>query len=369
MEVVMIGRRVAVVLIALPLAGCLEPPVSESLDVRLLRGGASLVSVGVALRDPSDYDKSPRVQQRLESEARGLEAGSDPWSERLRRVEPERRRDVVDREQGRLRRVVRHALLKSPEDLREFFRDTGVGVAYAEGEDWAELTLTAGSASRATAAQRRRVDVELTDFSSNLAKYAAATKQLYDYLETNPDRARVCLGEVLSVKTEGEQLTEDESALVERVNDAIGTIIAVFDAVPGEPYTLDEVSRLVYDPFPAPLRVTVPGTIVEREGFPGELNSVLRIPTFSIWSAFERLEDRWFSPDPALAMWRDDIAKTGRQFDLDAFLAIPRRAAVPPTADEVRGAIENQLKPEPVYRVRFTPAGAEKDKAGLPFGD
>jgi hypothetical protein len=113
------------------------------------------------------------------------------------------------------------------------------------------------------------------------------------------------------------------------------------------------------------MRVTVSGEIVEREGFPGELGPVLKIPIFSIWSAFERLEGRWFSPDPALVMWREDIAKTGKPFDLDAFLAIPRRAGVAPTASEVRGAIENQLRPEPVYRVRWTPVA--KDHEGLPF--
>jgi hypothetical protein len=77
------------------------------------------------------------------------------------------------------------------------------------------------------------------------------------------------------------------------------------------------------------------------------------------------LEGRWFSPDPALAMWRDDLAKTGKQFDLDAFLAIPRRSSAAPTETEVRGAIDNQLKPAPVYRVRWTPA--EKDEGVWPF--
>src|SRR6185295_2845736 len=124
----MFARRVAILVIALPLAGCLEPPVSETLEIRLLRGGASLVSIAVALRDPSEYDKSPGVQQRLESVARDLEAGNDPWSARLRRVDAVRERDIVDRERGRLRRVVRKALLSEPEDLREFFRDTGIGV-------------------------------------------------------------------------------------------------------------------------------------------------------------------------------------------------------------------------------------------------
>jgi hypothetical protein len=361
----MIPRRVAIVLIALPLAGCLEPPVSESLEVRMLRNGASVVSIGVVLRDPADYDKAPRVKQRLESEARALEDGSDAWSARLRRVEPERQRDTVDRERGGLRRVTRHALLRAPEELREFFRDAGVGVAYADGGGWAELTLTPGRASRATAAQRQRLQIDLEAFSANLATYAAATKTLYDYLGKNPDRARVCLGEIVSVKAEGEHLRDDESALTTRVNDAISALGVVLDPAPNEPFTIDEISRLVYDPFPAPMRVNVSGQIVEREGFPGELGSPLQIPTFSIWSAFARLEGRWFSPDPALAMWRDDIAKTGKPFDLDAFLALPRRAAIAPTAGEVRGAIENQLRPEPVYRVRWTP-GVDDD-AALPF--
>ena len=362
----MIDRRFAVIPIALLVAGCLEPPVSESLDVRVLHDGASVVSIGVVLRDPSEYDKAPKVQERLESAARELETGSDPWSARLRGLDPERQRDVVDRERGRLRRVVRHALFHDPDDLREFLRDTGVGVVYADGEGWAELTLTPGTSGRATAVQRQRLDVELEAFGANLAHYAAATKQLYDYLETNPNRARACLGKIFWEKVEeAEKFTDEESALTTRLNDAIGAIGVVLDPAPGEPYTIDEISRLVHDPFPAPMRVTVPGEIVEREGFPGELKSALEIPVFSIWSAFERLEGRWISPDPALAMWRDDIAKTGKPFDLDAFLAIPRRAAIVPTEDEVRGAIANQLRPAPVYRVRWTPA--EKDDTGLPF--
>jgi hypothetical protein len=167
------------------------------------------------------------------------------------------------------------------------------------------------------------------------------------------------------VKVEGETLTEDESVLVEAVNEAISALGSVLAPAPGEPFTLDEISRLVYDPFPAPIRVTVSGEIVEREGFAGQPGSALQIPVLSIWSAYERLEGRWFSPDPALALWRNDLAKNGKEFDLEAFLAMPRRAGVAPTTGEVRGAIENQLKPQPVYRVRWTPAA--KDEAGLPF--
>lgn len=360
----MIDRRFAVIPIAMLLAACLEPPVSESLDVRLLHGGASVVSIGVVLRNVSDYDKSPRVQQRLESVARELEEGSDAWSARLRSVEPERQRDVVDRQEGRLRRVVRTAKLKEPADLRAFLRDTGIGVVYGEGNGWAELTLMPARSARATAAQRQRLNVELSEFCRNLAAYAAATKEFYAYLDAHPDRAHACLGELFSVETEEAKLTDEESELVTRVNDAISAVGVVLEPAPGEPYTIDEISRLVHDPFPAPMRLTVPGEIVEREGFPGELKSELGIPVFSIWSAFERLEGRWFSPDPALATWRHDISNSEAPFDLDAFLAIPRRSAAAPTDDEVRAAIENQLKPSPVYRVRWTPSA--KDDAVWP---
>src|SRR5262249_28931585 len=123
------------------LAACLEPPVSETLDLRILPGGASIVSIGVALRDPSDFADAPRVQQRLESESRALEAGTDRWSARLRATQPSREREVRDRDRGRLARVVRHAQLDTPAELRAFLHDTGVGVAYDEGEGWAELTI------------------------------------------------------------------------------------------------------------------------------------------------------------------------------------------------------------------------------------
>jgi len=359
----MVARRIAVVLLALTLSGCLEPPVSESLELRLLPGGASIVTVGVALRDPSDYDQAPRVKQRLESEARELAAETDPWSARLRRAEPERELSSVERDRGRLSRVRRRVLLKDPADLDEFFRDTGVDVVYAEGDGWAELTLTPGRPGRATAAQRQRLEREVSSFGDRFAEYAAAMRALYAYLEANPDRARICLGEILSVKEEGGTLTAEEEPLAGRVNDAIGALGAILDPASGEGFTLDELSRLVYDPFPAPMRVTVPGTIVEREGFPGELASELKIPVYSMWSAFTRLEGRWFFPDPALALWRDDAAKTGKPFDLDAFLAIPRRAAIAPTAGEARGALANQLRPEPVYRVRYQPAAADEAEA------
>src|SRR5512145_3340085 len=143
------------VLLLLSSVACLEPPVSESLEVQMRDGGAARVSVTVALRDPRDYAQMPRVRQRLEDEARTYDAGTDAWSDRLRAAAPSRERVSVDREKGVLRRVEREADLEAPADLAALLRDTGVEVSYGEGEGWAELALVPGSSRRATSAQRR----------------------------------------------------------------------------------------------------------------------------------------------------------------------------------------------------------------------
>ena len=352
-------RQRVVALLALTLTGCLKPPVTESLQLSVLHGGASWVSVEIELRDPSDYDKTARVRQRLESEARALEEGNDAWSRRIRSADPESQQDLIARERGRVRRVVRAAVLSEPVNLQNFFRDTDVGVAFAAGEGWAELTLTPGRPSRATSSQRAKVGAALSAFSAQVASYSAATRGLYDYLATNPARARACFGGIFDVKTDEGELTDEESALVASVNDAIGALGSVLEPDAGEPYTLDETSRLVYDPFPAPVLVAVDGEIVERDGFSGDLASPLRIPAFSIWSAFERLEGRWLSPDPALAIWRHDLADTALPFDLEAFVALSRRAGAIPTATEVRTELEKRLRPSDAYRVRWTPTAPE----------
>lgn len=358
-------RRVAAVTAILVASlGCLEPPVSESLDIRILRGGASVVTVGVVLRKASDFSESPRVQQRIDSETRALEDGSDAWSTRLRAADPALERAVTDRERGRLFRVTRHARFDSPEDLHAFLRDTGVSVAYDEGRDWAELTILPGRPGRPTTAQRERVKSELASWSAKLAAYFAATEALYGYLETHPDRARPCLAQILTKLPEGESLSEGEEKLAKAVEDTMNEAGVVLTAPPDEAYTIDELSRLVYDPFPAPIRVAVPGKIVEREGFPGELEAPLAIPVASFWAAVERLEGRWARPDPMLATWRTDVANHGKEVDLDAFLSVPRQASSP-TALEIQRAIEDQLRSPSLYRVRWTPADAAAEP--LPF--
>jgi|WetSurMetagenome_2_1015567.scaffolds.fasta_scaffold102295_2 hypothetical protein len=359
-----VGRPLVVLALLVALTACLEPPVSESLDIRMLPGGASVVTIGIAVRKPSDFEGSPKVRQRLEAETRALEDGTDPWSSRLRSASPSRERDVADREGGRLFRVTRHASFDAPADLRAFLRDTGVGVAYEAGAGWEELTILPGRSGRPTTAQRERVKEALQTWSGTLASYFAATADLYAYLDAHPDRARACLAVLLTTLPEGETLSDDEARLTKAVDDAMSGCWEVLVVPPDEAYTIDELSQMVYDPFPAPIRVSVPGKIDEREGFPGDLDAPLVVPTTSLWSSFERLEGRWAAPDIAQSVWRHDRAAPKTEFDLDAFVALPRRASRP-DAGEVRSAIEAALRPASVYRVRWTPA--QTPEAPLPF--
>ena len=351
--------------VALGLTGCLEPPVSESVEIKMLAGGASVVTVGVALRDPVEYRDSAKVQERIEAEERSLEAGTDAWSERLRAGDPVRTRSVVDREHGRLVRVTRHARFEEAADLRAFFRDTGVGVTLAGGSTWEELTLLPGRPGRPTSAQRDRVRRELDTWSAAIASYLDASSALYDYLERRPERARACFANLLAKPSDDDALDDEEARLTGAVDAAMADVAAVLAASGDEPYTLDELSRMVYDPFPAPIRIVVPGTVLEREGFPGDGDTPLRIPTASYWSAFERLEGRWLSPDVVLAAWRHDANDPEREFDVDGFAKQPRRSAAA-DAVEVRKAIEDQLRAAPVYRVRWALEAGREDQA-LPF--
>ena len=154
-----------------PLAGCLEPPVSESLEVRMLRGGASVVSIGVVLRDPSDYDKAPRVQQRLESEARELDVGNRSVERATARASSPSASGTSWIATGPLRRVVSGTRCSTG---RTIFASSSATPASASptprGKGWAELTLTPG---RPAPARRRRSasgsKSSSTRFSANLA--------------------------------------------------------------------------------------------------------------------------------------------------------------------------------------------------------
>ncbi len=153
----------------------------------------------------------------------------------------------------------------------------------------------------------------------------------------------------------GEDLDERETPLVAAVSEDLDEAVKVFAVPDGEMYSVNELSHLVYDPFPARVEVRLAAAPAETEGFSRLADGALAVPGLGLWEAFEALEDRWVAPDPLLAFLRAQRERT-KPFDLGAFAALPRRADSPPDAVAVRKEVERWLTPASVYRVAWTPA-------------
>jgi hypothetical protein len=140
-------------------------------------------------------------------------------------------------------------------------------------------------------------------------------------------------------------------------------VAAVLVVPEKEDHSLDEVSHLVYDPFPARLTVRLPGETLEVEGFePGEKNTLTAFGP-GLWQALWSLEGRWISPDPLRLYFEEDGREGQQPLALGEVLRRPRSAEVPPSALEVQQAIADRLRPAPVYRVvwRLQPATTEEE--------
>jgi hypothetical protein len=129
----------------------------------------------------------------------------------------------------------------------------------------------------------------------------------------------------------------------------------------GDELSLDELSHLVYDPFPARLSVRLPAAPEEVEGFARDAEGELTVPGLGLWPALRALEGRWLSPDPVLLYVERRGKSEEAPLDLAAFLARERRAMPPPSAAEVRLAIEERLQPASLYRAVWTVLPGEDD--------
>jgi hypothetical protein len=168
----------------------------------------------------------------------------------------------------------------------------------------------------------------------------------------------VLLEEVLPEEDGGrrELLHRHEKPLVEAVEQAMSDAWEVLLVTSQEAYSINEVSRLVFDPFPARVRVEVPGEVVETEGFAATPEGGLLVPSVSLWQALTSLQGRWLEPDPLL-LYVDRSGGTagtpGPGFDLAGIVARERSHAAAPRAAEIRAALETRLLPAPVYRVVY----------------
>ena len=353
------ASAVVLSLFSLLFTSCFESPVREDLLLRFLSNGAVVATSTVRVADPANGN--PLLARRLAETRRAILEGSDAWTARFAAADPAAERFSWEKRLGEVRSASRSALIAEATGLEALFRDTSLAVSYTLNAEsgTAELTIVPGPSTRATRRQREDMERTLTEWTEQVAAYLDATSDVYKYLDDHPDRARTCLGALFAerlAKKDQEslgELTADEEKMVNRLNDAMEEVAAVLTVHPGAEYSPDEISQLIYDPFPARLSLKLPGAPLAVEGFLAGQSGVLTVPGRGLWDAFASLEGRWLSPDPIL-FYVESARKEEETADLDAFLKKPRQAAAdPPAAREVRAALEERLKPAPLYRASW----------------
>lgn len=371
-------RRLPLAFGLLLLAGCFDPPVQESVRLRFFPNGAVAVTDTVALDLQKDGESNPALERRMSELRRELLEGTDPWARRFASVEPVAERLSWEKRFGVLATARRSALIAEAEALRNLFGDTSVAVSYSIAEDGtAELTLVPGVPAQATRKQRKDMERAVDEWSGHVAEYLAATGELYAWLEDNPGSVRPVFREMfreeLTIVEEAEaeerELSAEEMRRVERVGDAMEKVLDVLLIPRGQDRSLDELSHLVYDPFPAPLSIQLPEDPLEIEGFEksGEEEKVWTVDSPGLWTALRSLEGSWVSPDPVMIY----MAHRKTELDLDELVETPRTFAQPmPDGLEVRRAIEERLQPaSSIYRAvwkALRPSEADDEEFSWP---
>ena len=342
---------------------CLAPPVAERLTLELLPGGQVRATARVELA--AEESDNPLVAARLREWRQSLLGAYDPWAQRFERLQPAEERFAWSKKAGNLVTAERSALLADPEGLVDLFADTPVSVSFTRQPGGAELAFYPGAASRATRAERRNVETKLATWSASLAKYLRAMDVLHAATEHDPARERACLTVLFGDADEAKEiaLTDDEQRLVKAADEASSDIFDVLSVPSGEAFSLEELSRRVYDPFPADLELRIVGEVVSTEGFAATDPSVFTVPGLSLWRALSGLVARW----PALAPFAQAAASAAvdendapLDIDIEALAADLARSEPPPDEIGVRRALGELLVPAPVYRVawRFAPPRA-----------
>lgn len=335
-------------------AGC-DETIRETLELESLADGAWKVTldVDIAAGDESDA----RVQGRIDDYARELLDERDDWSHRFGQLSAARESVTWERRHGRVVAYRRSAETNS-EDLPLFFGDLPLTVVQSNGSGWSELTLVAAESRRATRAQRRELEEALDEWAAASAEYLAATRDLYSYLDRQPARAEATLGTVFSdlLDTEARdrlgELSEEEAALTSRLRDAIAEALVVFEAGLARGAALEELSRLVYGPFPAELRVRLPHGAIEADGFVKRSDEVWAAERHDLSEVLLSLEKRWVEPE-LLTTWLDAAEDGAPPLDVAQLAVLPRRSQAGVSATDVRAAIEEELRPPSAYRIRW----------------
>ncbi|MGE5233192.1 MAG: hypothetical protein ACM3OB_03705 [Acidobacteriota bacterium] len=340
---------------------CLEPPATEHLRLELLADGGARAVVRVRIR--AETGDNPKVAARLRELRRAIASGDDDWSRRFDRLRPAEERLSWRRKDGELVEVERSARFADAGELVELFGDAPLQVSFRRLPGGAELAFYPGSGSRANRAERQAVERRLATWSGGVVSYLRTLATLHEQTAGEPQREQACLAVLFgdAETAKAVPLAHAEKALVEAADRALADLLDVLVVPAGEAYSLEELSRLEYDPFPADLEIEVAGEIREVDGFVRGPGSVLTVPGLSLWRSLPALAGRW----PALVPLRQVSAEAeGSEqtvaIDTAALAAGLAHSEPVPSENELAAALARTLAPAPVYRVlwRYPPETA-----------
>jgi hypothetical protein len=349
-------RGLAAASLAAALTGCFEPPVREAIALLFDSGGGLEVVATTRLASESDYPRSPKARERLVEARNAARCGEDAFSRQLELLAPASFRRSVSFRDGALRESVRSATFSDARAVEKLFEGAPLYVALTRGAAETQLEIQPGRGGRASLSERAEVTRALGRFSEAAARYERALADLWEFLDAHPDRERFVVASVLDLKVEDpapEASSEREKALGEAVGEAMGDVWSFLLLEEGRAESLDELSRKVYDPFPAPVTVEVQGAVLESTGFLLDDQGRYRVPAVSLTGALGGLAGRWVTPDPFSELARVADRPDAPPPDVDAFLAGGRRVVARPDAREIREALEAALAPAAVYRLRW----------------
>lgn len=342
--------RLAALTACLPLLACFDftPPVQESLLLSFLPDGGLRVRLIVKLHHPEGRRASSNLGRRVRQMEQELLAGWDPWSRRFGDAGAAIESFHWEKEEGRLIYLERNLVLDSPEELTGVLADTPIHATYAVEDGVAELALYPGVPDRASRRERREVERAVEGWIGLVADYFRALEQLYRYLDTRPQRAIPCFGSLFENSEQYGELTAEEELLLEQIGDATSGLLEVLDVDDERAHSLEELSRKVYDPFPAWFEIELPSPALEAEGFL-PLDETWTVPGLSLWSALELLD---LTPDPLAAWVAQERTAPDEPFDVAGFAA-RERSLRSFKESEIRDALHDALTPADVYRVTW----------------
>ena len=381
----------------------------------------------VSIRRHQIPEGNALIERRLNDRTEALMNGYDVWHLRFDRLyEPLADGAEWERAGRELTSYRRWALVGDPDaELQEFFANTPIRPSLAvwdnerrEPDDrrpppqTVSLELVFDGGTQATSGETGTVERGLRGFAVDAARYHRRVAELWRYMDENPGRRFECLRGLFGA-ARGDELQESgliaparelvpsavlpaspdppsgpsepsaastdsptaqpvlrdlELELIERLLEAGEPLLEIFEVPDDDAFTLQELSRRVFDPFPGVITAVPDGPVVEAVGF-AEAGDGWTIPSLDLWRAFRTLDGRFVSPDPLLFLLDTDGDDFGCDEQDDAckdrervFAFLERGAfdARPGSSIAIRRALETELQPLDVYRLTWTRGGTEE---------